>query len=111
MDAEEPTGRKPAGKDSKRDRIRVKRKTLEVVLKQCQIALQELTDDSDDDDADGDLDDLPDFIYSSSSPYCDAETAEFCDILQSMIEGTDFVDKLENAHASLSHNMAEEGSS
>ncbi|KAL2489044.1 hypothetical protein Fot_42336 [Forsythia ovata] len=36
---------------------------------------------------------------------------QFCDLLQSMVEGTDFLEKLENAQASLPQNMAEEGSS
>lgn len=81
MDPMEPTGQKPTGKGSERDRVRLKRKTLEVVLQQCQVALQELTDVLDDDDADGDPDALPDFDDSSSSPCCDAETAEVKDLL------------------------------
>ncbi|CAA2956366.1 Hypothetical predicted protein [Olea europaea subsp. europaea] len=111
MDPMELTGQKPTGKGSERDRVRLKRKTLEVVLQQCQVALQELTDVLDDDDADGDPDALPDFDDSSSSPCCDAETAEFCDLLQSMVEGTDFLEKLENARAALPQNMSEEGNS
>ncbi|CAI9775893.1 unnamed protein product [Fraxinus pennsylvanica] len=108
MNAVERTGQK----DSERDRVRVKRKTLEEVLQQCQMALQELTDDlDDDDDADDDLDGLPGFVDSSSSTCCDVDTAESCDLLQSVVEGTDFLEKLESAHASLPQNMAEEGSS
>lgn len=31
---------------------------------------------------------------------------QFCDLLQSMVEGTDFLEKLENARAALPQNMS-----
>ncbi|XP_075516852.1 uncharacterized protein LOC142551475 isoform X2 [Primulina tabacum] len=100
------------------DRVRVKRKTLEMVLQQCQIAIQQLAsgceDDDDDDDRredDCELDSVPlDSTGTSSTPaYCDTDTPEFYDVLKSRLECPDFLKKLEKA--SLPQNMTEESSS
>ncbi|EYU30649.1 hypothetical protein ABFS82_11G059000 [Erythranthe guttata] len=100
------------------DRVRVKRKTLEAVLQQCQQALEQLAsgcnDDEDDDDenVDGQLDVPEDSAGPSSVPAsCDTDTSEFYDLLKSRVEGPDFLKKLEDAQASLPENIAEEGSS
>ncbi|XP_073155944.1 uncharacterized protein [Henckelia pumila] len=100
------------------DRVRVKRKTLEMVLQQCQIAIQQLASGCDDDDDDGrddvcELDSVPeDPTGTSSDPAnCDTDTPEFYDLLKSRLECPDFLKKLENAQASLPQNMTEEGSS
>ncbi|CDP11485.1 unnamed protein product [Coffea canephora] len=111
--------------NSDRDRVRVKRKTLEAVLGECQRALQLLStagciDEEDDDDVDHDEpashhyeidDDGPAGGSSSPSPSRDKETSEWCDLIKSRVECTDFLEKLENAQASVPQNIAEEGTS
>ncbi|KAI3447110.1 hypothetical protein Pfo_003775 [Paulownia fortunei] len=92
-----------------KDRVRVKRKTLEVVLQQCQLALQQLAsgcddDEDDDDNVDGELDVPQDSGDISSAP-------PFYGLLKSRVECADFLKKLENAQASLPENIAEESSS
>ncbi|KAL3514255.1 hypothetical protein ACH5RR_026972 [Cinchona calisaya] len=96
---------------SDRDRVRVKRKTLEAVLGECQRALQLLSTtgclyeegDDDDDDIGGGS--------PSSAPFRDDETAELCDLIKSRVECADFLEKLENAQASVPQNISEEGTS
>lgn len=66
---------------SDRDRVRVRRKTLDAVLEQCQRALQFLSDTGyvDDDDDDDDVDGDASRVESSSSdavPCQDRETDE-----------------------------------
>ncbi|CAA2975482.1 Hypothetical predicted protein [Olea europaea subsp. europaea] len=106
MDAVVVKAENPTRKNSGKDRVRVQRKTLEAVLEQCQMALQQLTSDCDDDlagtEVSGD---------SSSATCCDTEAAEFSDLLKSRIECDDFLEKLENAQTLLPHTMAEEISS
>ncbi|KAK1396005.1 RING finger protein 214 [Heracleum sosnowskyi] len=98
-----------------RDQVRVKRKTLDAVLEQCQRALQFLSDtgyvdDVDDDDVDDDVS----RVESSSSgavPCQDRETDELCSLLKSRVESPDFLEKLESAQVSVPQNTpAEEGS-
>lgn len=71
MDAVVVKAENPTRKNSGKDRVRVQRKTLEAVLEQCQMALQQLTSDCDDDlagtEVSGD---------SSSATCCDTEAAE-----------------------------------
>lgn len=85
-----------AGAEAERDQLRVKRKTLEAVLHQCQRALQSL--------GDGDCA----AAQGSPAPCPDKEADELCDLLKSRIECPDFLEKLECAQMSV---MAEEGSS
>ncbi|XP_073046458.1 uncharacterized protein [Primulina eburnea] len=102
-------------------RVRVKRKTLEMVLQQCQIAIQQLAsgddvdgDGDDDRDDDCELDSIPQdsSTGTSSEPAnCDTDTPEFYDVLKSRVECPDFLKKLENAQASIQRNMTEEGGS
>ncbi|KAL2498099.1 hypothetical protein Adt_23649 [Abeliophyllum distichum] len=106
MDAVEVTGENATPKTSEKGRVRVQRKTLEAVLEQCQMALQQLTSGCDDDLVGPD-----DSSESSSAPCCDPEAAEFSDLLKSRIECDDFLEKLENAQALLPHTIAEEASS
>ncbi|CAK7347234.1 unnamed protein product [Dovyalis caffra] len=114
-----------------KDQVRVRRKTLEVVLEQCQRALELLNntdgvDDYDDDDGDTsgtkskEVESLPS-RDSSLASLGDREADELCDLLKSRVECPDFLEKLECAQLSVSHNisdaddflygMAEEGSS
>lgn len=82
--------------EAERDQLRVKRKTLEAVLHQCQRALQSI----------GDADCAA--AQGSPAPCPDKEADELCDLLKSRIECPDFLEKLECAQMSV---MAEEGSS
>ncbi|KAL3813662.1 hypothetical protein ACJIZ3_014930 [Penstemon smallii] len=109
------------------DKVRVKRKTLEALLQQCQLALQQLASGCDEeDDYEDDTDDVNDELNapqycaktSSVPANCDTDTAEFYDLLKSRVECADFLKKLEDAQASLTQTMAdlthydaEEGSS
>ncbi|KAI8014320.1 hypothetical protein LOK49_LG05G03082 [Camellia lanceoleosa] len=111
MEVVEVPGSKPVGGgDSEKDRLRVKRKTLEAVLQQCQRALELIGDTGFDADADGAVsDDGEEAPEGSSAP--DKETDELCDLLKSRVECSDFLEKLESAQASVSQNLAEEGNS
>ncbi|KAG5541851.1 hypothetical protein RHGRI_021634 [Rhododendron griersonianum] len=78
-----------AGAEAERDQLRVKRKTLEAVLHQCQRALQSL--------GDGDCA----AAQGSPAPCPDKEADELCDLLKSRIECPDFLEKLECAQMSV----------
>ncbi|KAI8548372.1 hypothetical protein RHMOL_Rhmol07G0268800 [Rhododendron molle] len=75
--------------EAERDQLRVKRKTLEAVLHQCQRALQSL----------GDADCAA--SQGSPAPWPDKEADELCDLLKSRIECPDFLEKLECAQMSV----------
>nr|GLL48127.1 uncharacterized protein LOC109170391 isoform X1 [Ipomoea trifida]GMD93970.1 Inactive serine/threonine-protein kinase roco10 [Ipomoea batatas] len=98
------------------DRVRVKRQTLETVLQQCQRALELLnsvggTEEDDDDAGDAGRDVVEENDETSSTPSSDAETEELCDLLKSRVDSPDFLQKLENAQASVPQSIAEECSS
>lgn len=118
----EVTGTKPIQlmrAKSNQDRIKVKRKTLEAVLQECQRALELLsTTGSVEDETDEsnscsyvDRDATDESGQGSSTPSADTETDELRDLLKSRVECSDFLQKLENAQASVPQNLAEEGSS
>ncbi|KAB2628816.1 hypothetical protein D8674_033611 [Pyrus ussuriensis x Pyrus communis] len=110
-----------------KDQLRVKRKTLQAVLEQCQRALESLgttggadeEDDGDDDEDDDDnssrgaaVDDDRRQGRGSTSSLADCEADELCNLLKSRVECPDFLQKLESAHASVPQNIpAEEGNS
>ncbi|CAN0873393.1 hypothetical protein LINGRAHAP2_LOCUS10361 [Linum grandiflorum] len=81
-----------------KDRLRVKRKTLQVVLEQCQRALESLNDATDN-DGDDDSDDYKQLSRQNSLR--DREADELCDLLKSRVECPDFLEKLESAQLSL----------
>ncbi|KAK6940232.1 hypothetical protein RJ641_029763 [Dillenia turbinata] len=115
MDVAEVSGSKPSitaiadvvqGGKSDKDEIRVRRKSLQAVLEQCQRALELLSNagcDDDDDDANED----EESTEGSSSPYCDRETSELCDLLKSRVECPDFLEKLETAQVTVPQNVIE----
>jgi hypothetical protein len=117
----EVSGAKPIGGEidrskSVKDQVRVKRKTLEAVLEQCQRTLQMIsnTDCVDDDDKvsdDGAESDGDDDGTEGSLALCDRETDELCSLLKSRVECPDFLQKLETAQVSLPQSIIEEGSS
>ncbi|TMW99777.1 hypothetical protein EJD97_001965 [Solanum chilense] len=122
MEVVEVTGTKPiqlVRAKSNQDRIKVKRKTLEAVLQECQRALELLSttgsveDDTDESNSSSDVDRdaLEDSGQGSSTPSADVETDELRDLLKSRVQCSDFLQKLENAQASVPQNLAEEGSS
>lgn len=99
-----------------RDPFRVKRKTLETVLQQCQRALELLNSSGCSDNDACAAGDSPKDVEendecSSSAPASDAEADELCDLLKSRVDSPDFLQKLESVQASVSQNIAEEGSS
>lgn len=93
--------------------FRVKRKTLQTVLEQCQRALELINassdDDADDDDENDDVSDSNQQPLPSTPP--DPEADQLCDLLKSRLECPDFLDKLECAQASVYQNTTEEGNS
>jgi len=80
--------------ESERDQLRVKRKTLEAVLQQCQRALQSL-------EGSGSVDADSSAKEGSSASCLDNEADELCELLKSRIECPDFLDKLECAQMSV----------
>ncbi|KAG5612744.1 hypothetical protein H5410_024025 [Solanum commersonii] len=122
MEVVEVTGTKPiqlVRAKSNQDRIKVKRKTIEAVLQECQRTLELLSttgsieDDTDESNSSSDVDRdaLDDSGQGSSTPSADVETDELRDLLKSRVQCSDFLQKLENAQASVPQNLAEEGSS
>ncbi|KAK6938082.1 hypothetical protein RJ641_031590 [Dillenia turbinata] len=119
MDVAEVSGSKPSitatgdvveGEKSDKDQIRVKRKSLQAVLEQCQRAL-ELLSNAGCDDEDDDANEDEGSTEGSSSPYRDRETDELCDLLKSRVECPDFLQKLETAQVTVPQNVIEECSS
>ncbi|CAN1340877.1 hypothetical protein LINPERPRIM_LOCUS39004 [Linum perenne] len=80
-----------------KDRLRVKRKTLQAVLEQCQRALESLNDNNDDDDSS--LPDLEDYREKQLSRQSSLDS--LCDLLKSRVECPDFLEKLESAQLSV----------
>ncbi|ESW13247.1 hypothetical protein PHAVU_008G180400 [Phaseolus vulgaris] len=90
--------------------VRVKRKTLEAMLEQCQRAL-ELVNASDGQHQEQEEEEEEDSDESHPSTPPDPETDQLCDLIKSRVECPDFLEKLEYAQASVSLNAAEEGNS
>ncbi|KAL1349551.1 hypothetical protein HN51_026074 [Arachis hypogaea] len=88
------------------DRVRVKRKTLEAVLEQCQRALQLLNDASSSCNSDDEQQHDSDCDTPGAITPADPETDQLCDLLKSRVEGPDFLEKLELAQATVSQNAA-----
>lgn len=101
------------GSGEMKDQLRVKRKTLQAVLEQCQRALELIsTTGVLDDDANCSEDaDEEDSREGLSSPCDDMETDDFCGLLKSRVECPEFLKKLETAQELVPKNNAEEGSS
>lgn len=99
-----------------RDPLRLKRKTLETVLQQCQRALELLkSTDCSEPDLTAAGDSFKDVVEEndecSPAQASDAEAEELCDLLKSRVDSPDFLQKLESVQASAPQNIAEEGSS
>ncbi|KAL1171504.1 hypothetical protein V6Z11_A05G286300 [Gossypium hirsutum] len=108
MEAEEMKGTVVEEKDQ----VRVKRKTLQAVLEECQRALELLSnceDGTDDDDEDGEgkhevnhQGELNGVDLSR-----DQEADELCDLLKSRVQCPDFLEKLECAQVPVPENIAD----
>ncbi|XP_022773098.1 uncharacterized protein LOC111315542 isoform X2 [Durio zibethinus] len=89
------------------DQFRVKRKTLQAVLEQCQRALELLSnnevgiDDDDEDDVD------PQGELCGLGLRRDQEADELCDLPKSRVRCSDFLKKLECAQVPVPENIAE----
>ncbi|OIW16570.1 hypothetical protein TanjilG_17743 [Lupinus angustifolius] len=90
--------------ESDKNRVRVKRKTLQTVLEQCQKALELINNENNDSDCETTE---PDQLQFPPDPEAD----QLCDLLKSRVECPDFLEKIEHAQASVSQNIAEEGNS
>lgn len=109
--------------NSDKDQVRVKRKTLEAVLDQCQKALELLSTNGfieDDDDSSSNInescdeDDVEDVGPSTGrrdSMSNDGEADLLCSLLKSRLECPDFLEKLESAQVSVPQNIAEDNNS
>ncbi|TXG52694.1 hypothetical protein EZV62_021863 [Acer yangbiense] len=95
------------------ERVRVKKKTLQAVLDQCQRALELLSNGSiEDDDEDGAESEEETGRQGLSPLRADREADELCDLLKSRVECPGFLEKLEGAQVSVPQtNAAEEGNS
>ncbi|KAK1405575.1 Ectopic P granules protein [Heracleum sosnowskyi] len=91
--------------NSNKIRVRVRRKTLNSVLEQCQRAIQLLNDN-------GFVDDDDDDVCNHNADEIEQmnESDELCNLLKSRVESPDFLEKLESGQVSVPQNMAEEGS-
>lgn len=94
----------------KEDHIRVKMKTLQAVLEQCQRALELLSNEDGGAELEDDEEETSRDSCSLPAPgYRDAD--ELCDLLKSRVECADFLEKLECAQVSIPEKFPEEGSS
>ncbi|KAH1064873.1 hypothetical protein J1N35_029860 [Gossypium stocksii] len=112
MEAEEMKGKVVEEKDQ----VRVKRKTLQAVLEECQRALELLSnceDGTDDDDEDGEGRDEVNHQGELNGVDLrrDQDADELCDLLKSRVQCPDFLEKLECAQVPVPENIAEDGSS
>ncbi|KAI3992043.1 hypothetical protein MKX01_014934 [Papaver californicum] len=98
--------------DDKKDQLRVKRKTLQAVLEQCQRAL-DLINSGEVDDGDGEDDDESEVEVGEDSlnQFGDDDTVQLCNFLKSGVDSPNFLEKLGTTSASAPHNLAEEGGS
>ncbi|PKA55424.1 hypothetical protein AXF42_Ash006626 [Apostasia shenzhenica] len=89
------------------EEVRVRRKTLEAVLKQCQRSLELLKKA----EVDGDLaeEEVDDGTNRSDTPSAvDEEADELCDLLKSRVESQVFLEKLGSMHMSVSNNISDD---
>ncbi|PIA56305.1 hypothetical protein AQUCO_00700557v1 [Aquilegia coerulea] len=105
------------GEEIERDQLRVKRKTLQAVLEQCQRALELLQTTDYEENLNGDVDLHEEEVdEEGSSSHCDnddddAETTQLCNLLKSRVDSPDFLEKLGSIHLSVPQLNVEEGSS
>ncbi|KAB2083561.1 hypothetical protein E1A91_A05G283400v1 [Gossypium mustelinum] len=112
MEAEEMKGTVVEEKDQ----VRVKRKTLQAVLEECQRALELLSNcedgtDDDDEDGEGKHEVNHQGELNGVDLRRDQEADELCDLLKSRVQCPDFLEKLECAQVPVPENIAEDGSS
>ncbi|KAJ8747415.1 hypothetical protein K2173_012483 [Erythroxylum novogranatense] len=99
-----------------KDRVHVKKKTLQAVLEECQRALELLSnaggvdDDNDESSVEG-KQQLQQIKEDSPGSPDNREADELCDLLKSRLECPEFLEKLECARISISKNTPEEVSS
>lgn len=90
------------------DQVRLQRKTIRLVLEQCQRTLELLknADDVQDQAEAGDgIEEVDDSSTEAQSP-SDCEADELCELLKSKVESQDFLEKLGSIHMSVSQNTA-----
>ncbi|KAK8677564.1 hypothetical protein V6N13_143095 [Hibiscus sabdariffa] len=99
-----------------KDQIRVKRKSLQAVLEECQRVLELLSNcedgtDDDDEDEDGKDEVNPEVGVRGVGLRRNEEADELCDLLKSRVQCSDFLEKLECAQVPVPENIADDGSS
>ncbi|BAA98159.1 unnamed protein product [Arabidopsis thaliana] len=106
------------GKRIDKDNIRVKRKTLQALLNDCQRALELLnlaevsSEDDEDDKSTGEGSGSQESRGEvSSSDREDPEADELYDLIKSRVECDDFLEKIESAQVSAPQHLAEDSSS
>ncbi|KAB2083560.1 hypothetical protein E1A91_A05G283400v1 [Gossypium mustelinum] len=108
MEAEEMKGTVVEEKDQ----VRVKRKTLQAVLEECQRALELLSNcedgtDDDDEDGEGKHEVNHQGELNGVDLRRDQEADELCDLLKSRVQCPDFLEKLECAQVPVPENIAD----
>ncbi|KAL1225218.1 hypothetical protein V5N11_002415 [Cardamine amara subsp. amara] len=100
------------GKQINKDNIRVKRKTLQALLDDCQRALEllNLPEVSSEDDEEDDQTNERNGQVSSSDRQ-DSEADQLYDLIKSRVECDDFLEKIESAQVSAPQHITEDGSS
>ncbi|KAL1212277.1 hypothetical protein V5N11_026971 [Cardamine amara subsp. amara] len=100
------------GKQINKDNIRVKRKTLQALLDDCQRALEllNLPEVSSEDDEEYDQTNERNGQVSSSDRQ-DSEADQLYDLIKSRVECDDFLEKIESAQVSAPQHITEDGSS
>ncbi|VAI50266.1 unnamed protein product [Triticum turgidum subsp. durum] len=97
--AASPAGRRRAAPEAAE--LRVRRRTLETVLEQCQRAL-ELMRDAEGEDGDPEEDEEGEGEPPTPEPSeADYETDELCNLLKSRVESPEFLEKLDNIQKSV----------
>ncbi|KAJ0981456.1 hypothetical protein J5N97_009711 [Dioscorea zingiberensis] len=92
-----------------KEKVRVKRKTLQAVLEQCQMTLELIQRAGQDVDLGADDGNREEGGEEPSA--ADYETDELCDLLQTKVESPDFLEKLGSIHMSMSKNISDDTAS
>ncbi|XP_008795173.1 uncharacterized protein LOC103710994 isoform X2 [Phoenix dactylifera] len=113
--------RPPRLRGGAEEQIRVRRKTLEAVLEQCQRALEllknaDLDPDPDAVDADEEGKRREEEVWEEGLPLqspaaSDCETDELCQLLKSKVESPNFLEKLGSVHMSVAQTSHDDNSS
>ncbi|RZC62893.1 hypothetical protein C5167_024653 [Papaver somniferum] len=95
------------GKKDEQQQLRVKRKTLQAVLEQCQRALDLINSgEVDDDDGEDDDESEVEIGEDALNQFGDDDTVQLCNFLKSGVDSPNFLEKLGTTSASVPQNPA-----